>query len=349
MRILIIKISALGDVVHSLPALAYIKEFHADAEIDWLVEEGLAPLLEGHPLLHRVHRLGFKRWRRQGFIVLLRGLLEMARTLRRQPYDVVLDLQGNCKSGLFTLLSKARLRYGFARHGVREWPNLLATNRKVVLGEADHHISDRSLAVAREAFPGAGKAPLAGPLHVDEGAADRVARQLHQVGFDDQPLLVLQYGTTWRTKLWSLDHWRELVRRLTLDNGLRPVLIWGNDEERQATELIAAASNGRAVIWPRASLHELVALLQRADLVVGGDTGPVHIAAALDRPTVSIFRVTDAKRNGPRGEKHICLQAPMPCGPCLKKSCPQDAECARSISVADVYGAVGRLLAAREA
>ena len=344
MRILIVKISALGDVVHSLPVLAYIKKLHPEAEIDWLVEEGLAPLLEGHPLLHRVHRLGFKRWRRQGFIVLLRGLLEMARTLRRQPYDVVLDLQGNCKSGLFTLLSKARLRYGFARHVVREWPNLLATNRKVVLGEADHHISDRSLAVAREAFPGGGKAPLAGPLHVDEGAAAQVDRQLHQAGFDGQSLLVLQYGTTWRTKLWSLDYWRELVRRLTLENGFRPVLIWGNDEERQAAELIAAASNGRAVIWPRASLQELVALLQRADLVVGGDTGPIHIAAALQRPTVSIFRVTDATRNGPRGKEHIRLQAPMPCGPCLKKTCPQDAECARSIAVSQVHEAVSKLL-----
>jgi heptosyltransferase I len=140
--------------------------------------------LKGHPLLHRVHRLGFKRWRRQGLIVLLRGVLEMVRTLRRQHYDVVLDLQGNCKSGLFTLLCKAPLRYGFARNGVREWPNLLATNRKVILGEAaDHHISARSLAVAREAFPGSGNPPLAGPLVVDPGAADRVSRQLRQAGF----------------------------------------------------------------------------------------------------------------------------------------------------------------------
>jgi heptosyltransferase-1 len=122
------------------------------------------------------------------------------------------------------------------------------------------------------------------------------------------------------------------------------VLIWGNDAEHEACRAIHLAGNGRAVIWPRGTLPELVALLRKADLVVGGDTGPIHIAAAVGTPTVSLFRVTDAERNGPRGEEHIRLQAPLDCSPCLRKKCERDAECGASIDVETVFGAVIRQL-----
>jgi heptosyltransferase-1 len=344
MRVLIVKISALGDVIHALPALAWLKSADPGMEIDWLVEEGFAPLLEGHPLLRRVHRLGFKRWRRQGWAAVLKGVRQVLRTLRRENYDLVLDLQGNSKSGLFTLFSGAARRYGFARDGVREWPNLLATSHKVPLKPEDHHISDRSLAVARAAFPGGTEAPLAGPMHVIPEASAAVRRRLVELDLDRQPLVVLQYGTTWVTKLWPLECWRELVGRLHRERHLRPVLIWGNDAEHEACEEIRKAGESRAVIWPRGTLPELVALLQEADLVVGGDTGPIHIAAAVGTPTVSLFRVTDATRNGPRGEEHIRLQSPLDCSPCLRKACERDAECGHSLEVDTVFDAVVRQL-----
>ncbi len=344
MRVLIVKISALGDVIHALPTLAWLKSVDPAIEIDWLVEEGFASLLEGHPLLRRVHRLGLKRWRRQGWLATLKGVRQTVANLRQENYDLVLDLQGNSKSGLFTLLSGAAQRFGFARDGVREWPNLLATNRKVSLTPTDHHISDRSLAVARVAFPNGVDAPPAGPLAVDSAAGATVARQLTELGLTEQPLVVLQYGTTWTTKLWPLDCWQQLVQKLCDEQQLRPVLIWGSEAERAAAEAICQASDGRAVIWPRGSLAELVALLQQADLVVGGDTGPIHIAAAVGTATVSLFRVTDATRNGPRGDEHICLQSPLDCSPCLRKDCERDAECGKSISVPEVFRAVYVLL-----
>lgn len=344
MKVLIVKISALGDVIHALPVLAWLKSADPEVEIDWLVEEGFASLLEGHPLLRRVQRLGLKRWRRQGWAAVLRGLKQTLAALRQERYDLVLDLQGNCKSGLFTLVSGAGQRFGFARDGVREWPNLLATNHKVPLTSADHHISDRSLAIARAAFPNGTEVPPAGPLAVDPAAAAAVARQLAELGLTEKPLVVLQYGTTWTTKLWPLDCWQQLVQRLCNDRYLRPVLIWGNDAERAAAEAICQASDGRALIWPRGSLLELVALLQRADLVVGGDTGPIHIAAAVGTATVSLFRVTDATRNGPRGDEHIRLQSPLDCSPCLRKECERDAECGHSITVDGVLEAIETLL-----
>jgi heptosyltransferase-1 len=343
-KVLIVKTSALGDVVHALPVLAWLKSADPLMEIDWLVEEGFAPLIEGHPLLRRVHRLCLKRWRREGWGPVLRGIGRTLGNLRKEKYDLVLDLQGNSKSGLFTLLSGGAKRYGFAREGVREWPNLLATNRKVELGLDIHHISERSLAVARAAFPAGKEAPLAGPMHVLPEAAETVRRQLTEIELDRQPLVILQYGTTWVTKLWPLESWQELVGKLCNENGLRPVLIWGNDAEHEACRAIHRAGNGRAVIWPRGTLPELVALLRKADLVVGGDTGPIHIAAAVGTPTVSLFRVTDAERNGPRGEEHIRLQAPMDCSPCLRKKCERDAECGASIGVEAVLEGISSLL-----
>lgn len=344
MRVLIVKISALGDVIHALPTLAWMKKAEPAIEIDWLVEEGFAPLLEGHPLLRKIHRLGLKRWRREGWAATLRGVRHTIGVLRRENYDLVLDLQGNCKSGLFTLLSGAALRYGFARDGVREWPNLLATNRKAPLDADSHHISDRSLAVARAAFIADQDAPLAGPMHVLPDAIKAVKQQLVDCDLEGQPLVVLQYGTTWTTKLWPLDCWQRLVEKLCDEDGLRPVLIWGNEAEHAACKAIRQASRDRAIVWPRGTLPELAALLQRADLVVGGDTGPIHIAAALETRTVSIFRVTDASRNGPRGPLHIRLQSSLECAPCLKKHCPKDEECGQSISVEQVLDGVRSLL-----
>jgi len=343
MKVLIVKVSALGDVVHALPVLPYLKSVDPNMEIDWLVEESFAPLLDGHPLIQRVHRLRTKAWRKSGSVEAVRGTLRLAGELRRERYDVVLDLQGNSKSGLSTLLAGAPRRFGSDKAAAREWPNLLATNLKVHLGADSLHISERSLAVARAAFPGGTDCRPAGPLCVDPSALARVESLLAGKGMVGQPVVIFHYGTTWRTKLWALENWQQLVVRLC-EEGLRPLLTWGNDEELAAVTAISAASSGRSIVWPRGTLPELVALLDCADLVVGGDTGPVHVAAAVGTPTVSLFRVTDARRNAPRGEEHIRLQSSLNCSPCLRKDCRRNGECSVSITVDAVYDAILSLL-----
>lgn len=344
MKVLIVKASALGDVVHALPVLAWLKSADPAMEIDWLVEEGFAPLLEGHPLVRKVHWIATRSWRKAGKLAAIREAIRAVGRIRHEGYDVVLDLQGNSKSGLFTWLSGARRRYGFDRQGVREWPNLLATNNRVALSAVEHHISERSLAIARAAFPQGREYLSAGPLPVRPETAARVETQLADAGLSGVHFAVLHYGTTWTTKLWAVEHWQELVRCLVAETGLVPVLTWGSAEEQAVVAAIAAASEGRVIVWSRGTLPELVALLARAAVVVGGDTGPVHIAAAVGTPTVSLFRVTDAKRNGPRGRQHILLQSPMDCSPCLRKECERDRTCGASISVDSVLTAVRVLL-----
>ena len=344
MKVLVVKVSALGDIVHALPVLEHVHALMPDVTVDWLVENSFAPLLENHPLIRNVVCLDTRRWRAQGVTKAIKGSLAVIRQLRREKYDVTLDLQGNSKSGLFTFFSGSRKRFGFDRSQAREWPNLLATNRKVSIPLENHHVTSRYLQIAKAAFPGDADAPLCGPLPIQDEAAQSVASQLEALGLARGEFLVAHYGTTWQTKLWPLDHWVELVKTLTLDNGHQVVLTWGNEVEHRAAKSISAACQGRAIIWPRGTLQEFVALLDAARLVIGADTGPVHIAAAVGTPTVSIYRVTDSRRNGPPGDRHIRLQAPMECSPCLRKSCELDHDCGQSITVAAVFNAVNALL-----
>ena len=349
MKVLIVKVSALGDIVHALPVLAHLHAVHSDIVVDWLVESSFAPLLEGHPLLRRVIHLDTRGWRRQGSAVAIRGVWAVGRQLRKEQYDVVLDLQGNSKSGLFTWLSGARKRFGFDASQTREWLNTLTTNYKVSIPPEYHHISSRYLQIARDAFPGATDVPLCGPLPVLQESARAVAAMLEKHSLTPGEFIVAHYGTTWETKLWPLDCWVELARFLVVENNRQLVLTWGNNAEKLAAERMAEACQGRAVIWPRGTLQELIALLADARLVIGADTGPIHIAAAVGTPTVSLFRVTDSLRNGPPGDKHIRIQAPMDCSPCLRKSCELDRECGRSITVDSVKNALEKLLASNPA
>lgn len=340
MKVLIVKVSALGDVVHALPVLAYLKSADPDMQIDWLVEQSFSPFLDEHPMIDNLYRIDTKGWRKAGVKASLNGALAIIKEVRQRRYDCVLDLQGNAKSALFTLTSGAPLRFGFDRGAVREKLNLLSTNRKVPIGAKDFHITDRSLAIAKAAFPGGTDLRNAGPLPVNEEAAMQVAHKLKAENFTDAPLVVLHYGTTWVTKHWPLVSWQALAKRLIEEIGVRPILTWGNEQELVATQNIQQACNGRAFIWPRGSLKELTALLASADLVVGSDTGPIHIAAAVGTSTVSIFRVTDPKRNAPRGSQHSHVSAAMDCSPCLRKTCEIDKECSLSISVDTVFDTV---------
>lgn len=330
--------------MHALPVLAFIKSADPSIEIHWLVEKSFAPILEGHPFIHEIKMINTREWRRKGAFSFIRESVREIRELRAEGYDTVLDLQGNSKSGLFTMFSGASQRYGFDRKAVREWPNILTTTHKVSLEKDEGHISDRSLAVAAAAFPAGTDRLLAGPLPVEASDLEAVENKLATEGLGKNPVVVLHHGTTWETKKWPMKNWSKLAVELSGPTGFRPILTWGNEKELKVVQHIHKAASGRAVIWPRGNLRELASLLKRADVVVGTDTGPIHIAAAVGTSTVSIYRVTDSKRNGPRGENHISLQSPLDCSPCLKKECEKDSECGQSIDVQTVLEAVGNLL-----
>jgi len=345
LKILIVKVSSLGDVVHTLPVLYYLKSAHPGHTLDWIVEEPFSQVLVNHPLLHRLHLLHTKRWRKHPFESSgLRDVLRLHRAVRKERYDVVLDLQGNTKSGAVTLLTGAPSRFGFPASHVREWPNILATNRKIRPGSELLHITDRNLAVARAAFPGGSLPPPSGTLFSEESRRREVDEYFERHRLGDRPTAVFLYGASWKTKLWDRDHWKQLVASTVKDLGMDVLLTWASEEERAACIEIRGSWDGRVLLWPKSHLKTVLALLERAHLVVGGDTGLIHMAAAVGTPTVSLYFVTDGLRNGPRGPLHRCLQSSMPCSPCLKKGCGHRVECGRSIPVSAVLSAIGEVL-----
>jgi heptosyltransferase-1 len=164
----------------------------------------------------------------------------------------------------------------------------------------------------------------------DDAFVETMIGHLH-----NRPLILFHNGTTWDTKLWSVPGWTALAREvLQRIPGAEILLTWGNEAERERAQLIRDGGGERVHLLDKLSLGRLIALLKRMDLVVGGDTGPVHLAAAVGTPTVSFYRCTDGSLNGPAGEMHRIVQSPLACTACLNKRCDRDDECSASITVA---------------
>lgn len=345
MKVLIVKTSALGDIVHALPVVNYLHNADPQLKIDWLVEKPFASLLEAERHLSAIHTIDTKLWRQPGRLTdAFTGIRDAILLLRRKKYDVVLDLQGNSKSGVFTLFSGAPLRYGFDRNSIREGFNLLATNRRTAIPDTDHHITDRALRVAAAAFPGGFVGPDSHSLTVGDHALSQMREKIRDAGVAEKKLVLIHPGTTWKTKCLSIEFWMNLVAALNKDEEISLLLSWGSKEELAAVQRIKNRTPDRCLVWPRGELRELAALLAQVDVVVGGDTGPVHIAAALGTRTVSFYRATDRRRNGPRGENHLGFQSSLACSPCLLKNCPRDVECADSLDIHEAIEAVYAVL-----
>jgi len=345
MKVLIVKTSALGDIVHAMPVVDYLHSVDAALQIDWLVEMPFAPLLESQPQIHAVRRIDTKLWRRPE--QLFRAFVEIRNAiwlLRKENYDVILDLQGNSKSGLFTFFSGAPVRYGFDRHSVRELPNLLASSRRVAIPKMVQHISDHALKMAACAFPGGTIETGSTTLTIDAAIRRKVENKLHQAGLKQRKLVLLHPGTTWRTKQMSFEFWMQLITELNRKEQVNLLFSWGTREELAFALRLRQAAPERSIVWPKVHLTEFMALSAQVDAVIGGDTGPVHIAAAVGTPTVSFYRATDRLRNGPRGQKHFTFQSSMVCSPCLLKTCSKEAQCSNSIEFHEAARAVHTLL-----
>lgn len=348
MRILIIKTSSLGDVIHALPVLEYLRQAAPGAVIDWVVDEAFSDLVSGNPLVERLLPVAFRRWKKAPFTAQTRQeVLAFIRELRLQRYDLVFDLQGNSKSGMVCWLARSRRKIGFDREHLQEKLNTLFTTEQVSFKSTDRNAVQRYLRVVSAPFSllpdGLATHSDIATSAADDGFAERV---LPTAG---SPLILLHTGTTWQTKLWYEDGWLELGQQLLQQYPSAILLFsWGNDEEKERAEQLAVGVGGRACLLPQLSLKQFAAVLKRCDLVIGGDTGPVHLAAAVGTPTVSFYRCTDGLRNGPYGTRHAIIQSPLSCTICMRKQCEKDGECRRSITSISLFKAAQHLLTQRE-
>jgi heptosyltransferase-1 len=345
MRVLIIKTSSLGDVIHALPVIDYLQKVSAGIEIDWVVEEAFLPVIEHNPHIAQIHVVRTKKWRKAPFSPDTRhDLKALYSALRERSYDLVFDIQGNLKSGLITWLSGAEKRVGFSKAVLQEKVNSLFTNRKIPFRAIDKNVTDRYLRVISVLF-GRDYRDMALTGSIESAPEDEAAADKYMASLPDNLVFVFQVGTTWHTKLWYPKGWSELAGRIVQRYPGSTILVnWGGPDEKALAEQIVSEVGSSVRLLPWLRIKELIPVLRRVDLVIGGDTGPVYLAAAVGTPTVSYYRATSAAVYAPRGDLHRSVQAVMSCAGCGLTSCEKDAACRASITVDALFEAVTRLI-----
>lgn len=317
--ILIIKMSALGDVVMTLPALVALRRRYPAARIDWLVESPSAGLLVGHPLLDHVlvsPRHGISRLSRSGDLRQAGSLFrEFRRELRSVEYDVVLDLQGLFKSGFQTFLARGRRKVGFDRTREKSY---LFLNERMPAYDPDRHAALRYLDAAvylGAEFPD----PLPEKYYTPPPEAGLEADSL--LPFGRAPFVIINPGAKWPTKRWPVEHWVSLASRLAGETGLK-IAVTGGKDDQEAGRLISMGAGQAAVdLCGRTSLPVLAEILSRSKAMVTADTGPMHLAAAVGVRGLALFGPTRPWRTGPFGGHFETLTPPVDCLGCLKKEC----------------------------
>ena len=346
MNILIIKTSAIGDVIHTLPSLWSLRAHFPEAHITWLVEESAADLVIGHPALNRVLVARRKAWMndlRAGRLWrALAGALRFVRELRETRYDLVIDFQGLLKSAIWVVLARGTRKAGFGRGMEHAEYSYLALNERIPAVDMNQHAIDRSLLLLKGiGVPAADlRYTLAeSPQHESEAMA-----LLRGCGVNGEDRLVaINPMARWPTKLWEPEHFAALAERLESED-IR-VVFTGSREDTPALDQI-----GRFMtrlyrrLDGKTSLHTLAALYRRAQVVVTTDSGPMHLAAAVGTPVVALFGPTAPWRTGPYGGNHVVLRMDLACSPCFKKQCLttlyEDRACMRRLSVDRVADAV---------
>lgn len=328
-RILIIKLSSVGDVVHTLPVLSTLRKKFPESYIAWVVKNKAKDILLDHPHLNEV--------------ILYEGIWKTARKLRSLKFDLTIDLQGLFRSGLLTFLSGARVRLGFGKANSRELSHLFL-NQRVTPKEADRHVIDKNLSLLRPLETEVKEKEFIIPVSREN--REHITHFLKEKEITSSHLLIaLNPGASWPSKLWPEERWAELADRLIEKLRAKIVFSWGPGEKNCVDRIVGITKN-RPIISCKTNLKELAVLISKCKLFVGGETGPLHIACALNIPTVALIGPTDSVRNGPYGEGHIVIEKKLPCRGCWKHKC-KNLNCMRLITVDEVFSAVKEQLKRR--
>ena len=342
MNILVVKLSAIGDVIHALPVSYAIKESFPDAHLTWVVEPPAYGLLAGNPYIDDILVFEKKKFRSIGGF--LQQIGPFRAKLQSRQYDAALDLQGLFKSAAIVWLSEAPLRLGTCN--MRECSDKIS--RPVIGAHAKGHIVERYLDVAREL--GCRVDTVRFPVDISARDTDIAERILQQAGANPQlPYVVLAVGANWPNKRWQPASYAQLSDWL-YDQRIIPVLV-GNGvvDEQLAGDICAAAGIPPVDITGKTTLKQLAAVMRNARCVVGGDTGPVHLAAGLGTKTIMLMGPTDANRNGPYGQPENAIEVNRPCRYCWKRACPKRVACLARITAAQAEDKLLEVLGAESA
>jgi lipopolysaccharide heptosyltransferase I len=370
-RILLIKPSALGDVIHTIPLLVKLRARYPRAIIDWLITPENAEIVRHHPSLSNVvifARRDFskqgQRWRA------VQTFLDLLKQIRRKRYDLVIDMHGQVRSALFALISGARVRIGFDRpikfgrtisdeHDLKNIPNRgwrgaregswLAYTHRIAIPTLDVHAIDRYLWVA----------PLLGlddqqpdlTIYISSDTTLKVERLLEEHGVPaSKPLVVLVPGTIWETKHWTVEGFAGVARHF-LREGFS-VALAGTKRDQLRCRQIAAAAAGTCDLCGKTTPADLAALIRRAEVAVTNDSGSMHLAASLAKPMVSIFGPTNPVHIGPYQRPESVVRIDLPCSPCNFRrlsQCPFNHACMKQVTPEMVLDRARKILGTEKA
>jgi heptosyltransferase I len=343
-RILIVKLSAIGDVIQTLPMVEALRTAFPLARIDWVVEEDARDLLAGHFALDRVIVSRRKSWQKEvfhrgGFLKFLKEIRDFLRELRGREYDWVIDNHGILKSGIVVFFSRGKRKIGFRRsRKIADEGNYLFTNERYRPLDIERHAVERYLDLAAQLGVPVDGVPF--KYEIDGEARKKANALLDKNGPVGRPLVVIHPFARWETKQWPSGNFVELAEML-VETGASLVFTGSPGDFPAIEDMINRIRKPAGVLnlAGKTTLRELAAVFSAADLVVSTDTGPMHLAAAVGAPLIALFGPTAPWRTGPYGKSHTILRRPLPCSPCFKKSCP-GMECMKSLSVQEVAAAV---------
>ncbi len=338
-RFLVIRLSSIGDIVHALPAVSALGESFPQAEIAWVVEPRYAGLLRGNPFVHEVLEVDTLAWRQR--LASARTWAEMKKALgklRHRCWDVAIDFQGLVKTGLIAGLSGAPRRIGLGRPWLKERAAAVFYT-EAVAAKGRRHVVEEGLALVEQA----GAKPVARerwqfPLPSDPAESESIEARLRAVGAEE--FIIINPGGGWMAKRWPPAHYRELIRRLDAEAVGTILLTGSRSDEGVIREILEGVASPRAVYFP-SNLTEFIALARRARLLVGGDSGPLHLAAAVGTPLVAIYGPTSPARNGPFSPADLVVSTGQPINHTRRARNPAFLE---GVSVEAVHAAVRRRL-----
>jgi len=345
-NILIVKLSAIGDVIHTLPALNALRNYYPNANITWLVEEDAAPLVQGHKALNRVLVSKRKHWlkalRSLSFLSTIKEIFGFIKALRDTRYDMILDFQALLKSGILIALARGRRKIGFGKGLEHMEHSYIFLNEHVPAVDMEIHALSRGMMLLNAVGIPTNKVEY--KLPVSNHDRKKIDELMKQHGINDvKSLIAINPVAKWETKLWPNKKFAELADML-IDQYDMKIVFTGGIKDYSIIQSITSSMKGRAINFAgKTTLTELAALYEKAALVISTDTGPMHLAVATGTPVVALFGPTAPWRTGPYGPGHHVIKAELECSPCFKRRC-ETTDCMYQISVMQVFDWVKKML-----
>lgn len=340
-RILIIKPSSLGDVIHTLPLLKALRDQFPRAYIAWLVSPEFKDIIEDNPYLDQVFLFHKERWDNPYRIPLtIKEFFSLIRQIQRQRFQMVIDVQGLFRSSIVAYFSRAHYRLGF--ENAREFSPIFYT-RKVPVLNLEVHAVDRYLSLLPGSKDRSPKPEFF--LDIPEPVKDNIRHILQQNQIDlNKDIFLLNPGAKWSTKRWPAKNYAHLAQCLYDQFGGHIILIGGKEDQPLAEEIASYSRISITILTGKTSLRQLAALMQMATLLITNDSGPMHLANAVGTPLVAIFGPTNPTRTGPYQGNYLVVQRELPCIPCYLKKCPTGQECLQELGVDQAMAAIQQIM-----